>query len=234
MNHPPSPERRLAALHRHRSGLVHRRAWFRATVAATHGVKRALDIVGSAVALVLLTPLFLVVAVLIRLEDPGAPILFVQERVGRHGRVFPFPKFRSMVHGAAAGKDSLLAANHHGESITFKMREDPRVTRVGRVIRKLSIDEFPQFWSVLVGHMSLVGPRPALPREVARYRGEQRSRLGVKPGLTCFWQVGGRGDLAFEEQVRLDLDYIHGQTLWLDLVLLLKTVPAVLTGRGAY
>ncbi len=196
-------------------------------------LKRAADIIVGSGALLCLSPLFLLVALCIKLTD-GGPILFWQTRVGRWGREFPFPKFRSMVANAEKLKDSLLAQNDHLDSVTFKMKSDPRVTWIGRIIRKLSIDELPQLWLVLTGAMSLVGPRPPVPREVAQYTLANRRRLDVTPGLTCIWQVSGRGDIPFEEQVALDVQYIASQSLWFDLKLLLKTVPAVLFGKGAY
>ena len=196
-------------------------------------VKRAIDIAASTALLLALSPLFLSVAVLIKLTDRG-PILFWQTRVGRWGREFPFPKFRSMVVNAEQVRQQLLAQSDHEDSITFKMKRDPRITWIGRIIRKLSIDELPQLWCVLRGDMSLVGPRPPLPSEVEQYSLSDRRRLEVIPGLTCIWQVSGRGDIPFAEQVELDAQYIESQSLWLDILLLLKTVPAVLLGRGAY
>jgi lipopolysaccharide/colanic/teichoic acid biosynthesis glycosyltransferase len=139
-----------------------------------------------------------------------------------------------MVPGADSMFREVACENHHGDSITFKMKRDPRITPLGRIIRRLSIDEFPQLWCVLTGEMSLVGPRPALPREVANYTQAQRHRLAVVPGLTCIWQVSGRGDLPFDQQVSMDLDYIKKQSLILDCRLLVQTIPAVITGRGAY
>ena len=197
-------------------------------------VKRGVDISVSAVALLMLAPLFAGVALAIRLTDKG-PILFWQQRVGKWGREFDFPKFRSMVTNAEELKDKLLEQNDHdGGSVTFKMKRDPRVTWIGRIIRKLSIDELPQLWCVLKGEMSLVGPRPPVPREVAEYTLEDRRRLEATPGLTCIWQVSGRGDIPFDEQVQLDVQYIESQSLWFDIKLLLQTVPAVLLGKGAY
>ncbi|NJK88294.1 MAG: sugar transferase [Myxococcales bacterium] len=179
-------------------------------------------------------PVFVGTALAIKLED-GGPILFRQKRVGRGGRVFDMYKFRSMVRNAEELKAALEAANAHGaEGITFKIKDDPRITRVGRLIRKYSVDEFPQFFNVLNGDMSLVGPRPALPKEVARYKAAQLRRLLVKPGITCLWQVNGRSEIDFDGQVRLDLEYIASESLKTDLVLLLKTIPAVLKGDGAY
>jgi lipopolysaccharide/colanic/teichoic acid biosynthesis glycosyltransferase len=207
-------------------------AWL-AVVDGTKLVKRLVDIAGACVGLAVLSPLFAVVALAIRRTD-GGPSLFWQTRVGRHGREFRFPKFRSMVVHAEAIRDELATQNVHGDGVTFKVKRDPRITPVGKIIRKLSIDELPQLWCVLVGDMSLVGPRPPLPAEVARYRLHDRRRLEVTPGITCTWQVGGRSDIPFERQVQLDIDYVHSQSVWLDLKILLATIPAVLTGRGAY
>jgi lipopolysaccharide/colanic/teichoic acid biosynthesis glycosyltransferase len=200
---------------------------------ASDRVKRLIDIIVSLSLLFLLFPLFLLVAFLIWLTD-GGPALFWQVRVGRWGHEFPFPKFRSMVFNAEQLKARLLSLNDHKEGVTFKMKRDPRVTWIGRIIRKLSIDELPQLWCVLKGDMTLVGPRPPVPGEVNRYTRADRRRLDVTPGLTCLWQVSGRGNLSFARQVELDVEYIENRSLWLDLKLLLRTVPAVLTGRGAY
>lgn len=207
-------------------------AWI-AVVGGAKLLKRAIDIVAAATMLVILSPLFLVVALCIKLTD-GGPVLFWQTRVGRWGREFPFPKFRSMVVNAEQLKDSLLSQSEHADSRTFKMKRDPRVTWIGRIIRKLSIDELPQLWCVLKGDMSLVGPRPPVPREVALYTLADRRRLDVTPGLTCIWQVSGRSDIPFPQQVQLDVQYIESQSLWLDIKLLLQTIPAVLLGKGAY
>jgi lipopolysaccharide/colanic/teichoic acid biosynthesis glycosyltransferase len=202
-------------------------------VGATKFIKRAMDICISLTALIVLSPFLLVLALLIRLEDGGPP-LFWQTRIGLWGREFPFPKFRSMCVDAERRKQDLADENQHGAGITFKMKRDPRITRIGGFIRKLSIDEVPQLWCVLNGDMSLVGPRPPVPGEVARYGISDRRRLDVKPGLTCIWQVSGRSELPFEQQVRLDAQYIDSHSTLLDIVLLLKTIPAILSGRGAY
>lgn len=196
-------------------------------------LKRTLDILVAGCMLVALSPLFLAVALAIKLTD-GGPILFWQTRVGRWGREFPFPKFRSMVVNAEQLKATLLAQNEHADNRTFKMKRDPRITWIGRIIRKLSIDELPQLWCVLKGDMSLVGPRPPVPKEVALYTLADRRRLDVTPGLTCIWQVSGRSEIPFPQQVELDVQYIESQSFWFDIVLLLRTVPAVLLGRGAY
>ena len=211
-----------------------RKLLWKLTVRSASAAKRGIDIVGSVIAIVLLTPLVLVVAILIKIEDRG-PVFFKQLRHGLHGKTFHCWKIRSMVVNADALKRKLQSENKHGEDgITFKMKRDPRITRVGRWIRKLSIDELPQFWSVLKGDMTLVGPRPPVQSEVANYDAFQLRRLTAKPGLTCLWQIGGRSDIPFEGQVRLDLKYIHSQSLWEDIKILLKTVPAVVFGRGAY
>jgi lipopolysaccharide/colanic/teichoic acid biosynthesis glycosyltransferase len=208
------------------------RWWLQAR--APDAVKRMLDLVLVVPALVLLLPLFTTVALAIWFGDRG-PVLHWQQRVGRGGRVFRFPKFRSMRVDADAVRQQLLASNQHGsQGVTFKMRSDPRITRVGRFIRRASIDELPQLWSVLRGDMSLVGPRPPLCSEVARYSQTDRERLAVTPGLTCIWQVNGRSEVPFPQQVQMDLQYIRDRGLRTDIALLLRTVPAVIKGRGAY
>lgn len=197
-------------------------------------LKRAVDLVVVVPALVLLAPLFTLVALAIKLGD-GGPVLFWQTRVGLNGREFPFPKFRSMVINAEALRTQIEQANQHGsDGVTFKMARDPRITRVGRLIRRTSIDELPQLWCVLRGHMSLVGPRPPLVKEVARYTLRDRERLTVVPGLTCIWQVNGRSEVPFEQQVEMDLEYIRQNSLTADVKLIAETVPAVVKGRGAY
>ncbi len=195
-------------------------------------LRRLLDLVLSATALLLLFPVFLLIALLIRVDSPGS-ILFVQRRVGKNGREFSVFKFRSMYVDAEARLETLLEANERTGPV-FKMRQDPRVTRVGRLLRRCSLDEAPQILNVLRGEMSLVGPRPALPREVALYTSEQWERLSVVPGLTGLWQVSGRADLSFEQSMNLDLEYIRRQTFGFNVLILARTIPAVLTGRGAY
>lgn len=196
-----------------------------------HAVKRVIDIVGATVGLVLLSPLLIGVAIAIKLESQG-PVFFRQRRVGLHGDGFNFLKFRSMCTGAAAMKDDLLDTNEMDGPV-FKMKNDPRVTKVGRFIRKFSIDELPQLVNILRGDMTIVGPRPPVPREVAEYKPWQRRRLSVRPGLTCYWQVGGRNDISFEEWMILDLRYVDNWTVWKDIFLILKTIPVVLLGKGA-
>lgn len=199
----------------------------------SYGLKRVLDIVAASAALLFGSPIFALTALLIKRED-GGPVFFRQQRVGYRGKLFGMYKFRSMVLNAEEIKRQLDARNEMAGGITFKMKDDPRVTRVGRTIRKYSIDELPQFWNVLNGDMSLVGPRPPLPKEVAEYRPEERQRLLAKPGITCLWQVSGRSEIDFRGQVKLDLDYIRSTSIWTDVKLLLRTVPAVLLGKGAY
>jgi len=207
---------------------------WRFTILFARVMKRAIDVVGSIGALIAFSPIIGVTAFLIWLEDRG-PIFFRQNRVGAGGRLFGMWKFRSMVVNADKIKDHLLEQNQHGQSgVTFKMKNDPRITKVGKWIRKLSVDEFPQFYNVLRGDMSLVGPRPPLPREVATYKASHLRRLRVKPGITCLWQIGGRSEIDFEGQVRLDLEYIRSSSAVYDITILLKTLPAVLFGKGAY
>jgi exopolysaccharide biosynthesis polyprenyl glycosylphosphotransferase len=195
------------------------------------GVKRAIDLAGSSVGLVLLSPFLLGVAGLVKLTSAG-PVLHRQERLGLNARRFEMLKFRSMYDGAEAHRADLAAANEMSGPV-FKMRNDPRVTPLGRWLRRYSIDELPQLWNVLRGQMSLVGPRPPLGPEVALYERWQRRRLSMKPGLTCLWQVNGRSELDFDTWMKLDLEYIDNWSLGLDLKILLKTIPVVLTARGA-
>ena len=196
--------------------------------------KRVLDIAGSAAAILCLSPIFILTAIAIRSESKG-PILFKQKRVGKNGRHFTMLKFRSMATDAEALRCHVESENHHGaEAVTFKIANDPRVTKVGKLIRKYSIDELPQLLNVLKGDMALVGPRPALPREVALYTAKQRRRLEAKPGITCTWQISGRADIPFEKQVEMDVQYIKEETVFADIRILLATPMAVLTARGAY
>jgi lipopolysaccharide/colanic/teichoic acid biosynthesis glycosyltransferase len=224
----------LAPSVRRRTRVALKKAAWRLTAGSGRVAKRLLDIFVATSALVLLSPLLLIVATLIKFTDRG-PVLFWQTRVGKWGKTFRFPKFRSMVVNAEALRAQLSRTNVHGnDGVTFKMKNDPRITRVGRFIRRTSIDELPQLWCVLKGDMSLVGPRPALANEVDRYTLDDRRRLDATPGLTCTWQVAGRSDIPFPEQLRLDVEYIERQSLSEDLRLLLRTVPAVVSGRGAY
>jgi lipopolysaccharide/colanic/teichoic acid biosynthesis glycosyltransferase len=166
------------------------------------------------------------------LED-GGPVFFIQTRIGRFGEEFHMYKFRSMCLNAEARLKDLLAQNQHAQGVTFKLKNDPRLTRTGKWLRKFSCDELPQFFNVLRGHMSVVGPRPPLPREVALYTLADRRRLAVKPGLTCLWQIGGRSEIDFSGQVDLDVRYIETQTIWQDIRIMLKTLPAIISGKGA-
>ncbi|MGO9111417.1 MAG: sugar transferase [Thermoguttaceae bacterium] len=193
--------------------------------------KRAVDILGSSLFLLIHSPLLLFVAALIRLTSRG-PIFFRQTRVGLGGRHFTMYKFRTMVEDAERLKEHLRELNEQ-EGPVFKIKNDPRITLVGGVLRKFSVDEFPQMWNVLKGDMSLVGPRPPLDDEVAQYEPWQRRRLDVTPGLTCIWQVRGRSKVSFTQWMRLDLQYIARRSLWCDARLLMETVPAIITGRGA-
>jgi len=195
-------------------------------------LKRALDILGSAIFLMAFSPVYLITSLAILLED-GRPIFYSQTRVAKRGRHFKMWKFRSMYKNADSMKADLESDDMTG-GVIFKMKHDPRITRTGRIIRKLSIDELPQLWHVFTGDLSLVGPRPPIPVEVAEYTPWDMKRLEVTPGLTCTWQVSGRSDIDFENQVNLDIDYIKRRSFLLDLVLLLRTVPAVLSGKGAY
>lgn len=210
-----------------------KRALWKAVITSSFGVKRFMDILGAGLALLLLSPLLLVVGLAILVED-GRPIFFSQERIGAHGKPFRIYKLRSMRIDAEEKRASLQGYNESSDGVIFKMRDDPRITRIGRFIRKASIDELPQLWNVMCGDMSLVGPRPALPSEVEQYSLEERQRIMIKPGITCFWQVSGRSTLSFSEQVQLDVEYIQSQSFWLDMRLLMKTIPAVILARGAY
>lgn len=196
-------------------------------------VKGAVDRVGAFCALVLLSPAIVTIAALVRLTTPG-PALFRQTRIGRDGREFSMIKFRTMVQNAESLKGTLTASNDNADGLLFKMRADPRITPLGRFLRKYSLDELPQLFNVLGGSMSLVGPRPPLPAEVAQYGEDVRRRLLVKPGLTGLWQISGRSDLPWEESVRLDLRYVENWSLMYDVMILWKTVSAVIRGSGAY
>lgn len=196
-------------------------------------IKRSFDVVMALAGLTTLAPVFAAVSLGIWATDGGSPF-YSQTRVGKDGRPFKFFKFRSMVKDADSLKPGLLAQNQHGGGVTFKMKKDPRITRVGGLIRRTSIDELPQLWNVVLGNMSLVGPRPAVQSEVDRYTASDRERLSVIPGLTCTWQVSGRSEISFPEQVRLDVEYIRDRSFLGDLGLLARTIPAVLSARGAY
>ncbi|MCX7907491.1 MAG: sugar transferase [Bacteroidetes bacterium] len=197
-------------------------------------LKRGIDLLGAFVGLILLLPLMLLIALLIRLTSPGAPALYVQDRVGYHKRIFRMYKFRTMVPNAEQLQQELEELNE-ADGPVFKIRNDPRITSIGRFLRKHSLDELPQLINVLLGDMSLVGPRPLPLRDYQRFTDPRyKRRFAVKPGLTCLWQISGRSDLRFEEWIRLDLAYVDNWSLALDLRILLKTIPVVLLGKGAY
>jgi len=195
-------------------------------------IKRTIDIIVSGLALILLSPLFLIVSALIKLTSPG-PVLFAQKRVGLNGRRFLLYKFRTM-HEGSHKKLSEFSALNEMKGPIFKIKDDPRITPLGKMLRKTSIDELPQLFNVFMGCMSLVGPRPPLPREVAQYKPWQRRRLSMRPGITCLWQISGRNNINFDEWVKLDLKYLDNWSLWLDFKILIKTIPAALFGVGAY
>ncbi|WP_430972667.1 sugar transferase [Sunxiuqinia rutila] len=193
-------------------------------------LKSIFDFFFSLFALILVSPILILIAIAIKLED-GGPVFFKQERVGLNGRRFGCYKFRTMVANAEALKASLMGQNEQDGPV-FKITMDPRVTRVGRLLRKTSLDELPQFYNVLRGEMSVVGPRPPIPSEVEKYKRWQIRRLSMKPGITCIWQVSGRNDIPFEEWMRLDMQYIDNWSLWQDTILILKTVKVILLGTG--
>jgi exopolysaccharide biosynthesis polyprenyl glycosylphosphotransferase len=195
--------------------------------------KRFFDIVLSGLALVVLCPFLLLVALAIKIESKG-PAVFVQERVGKDGKLFKMYKFRSMRPDAEDYLKKILDQNEVEDGPVFKMKDDPRITKVGHFIRKFSIDELMQLINVFKGDMSIVGPRPALPREVAEYDDFAKLRLLVKPGLSCYWQIGGRSDIGFQEWMELDVKYINEMSPWVDAKIVLLTIPAVLKGEGAY
>lgn len=195
--------------------------------------KRTLDLIGSILGLLVLSLFFLIVATLIKLEDPKGKVFFKQERVGKKGKKFYIYKFRSMVSNAEQKLEELLQYNEV-DGAMFKMREDPRITKVGKFIRKTSIDELPQLINVLKGDMSLVGPRPPLPREVANYTSFDKQRLLVTPGCTGLWQISGRSNISFNEMVRLDISYIQERSIWIDLKIIFKTVLVLFGSKDAY
>lgn len=239
------PNKRLEAAQsawgRFRLSLRVRIKWlsWRLLVRGRSAAKRLFDLIAASVLLVLTSPFFLFLALFIRQD--GGPVLFKQIRIGLLGNEFKMLKFRSMRVDAEEQLESLLAQNEKGEGITFKLEKDPRVTTVGRVIRRCSLDELPQLINVIKGEMSLVGPRPPTPREVARYTQMDRWRFYVKPGITClwqvgeregrFWEIGNRNEIDFAEQVGLDVRYIENRSLWKDAWILIKTIPALLFGK---
>jgi len=195
--------------------------------------KRFLDILGSLLGLIFLSPVFLIVAILIKKEDPKGSVVFSQKRVGKNGTLFTMYKFRSMCTDAEEQLDELLEHNEI-EGAMFKMKEDPRVTKIGKKIRKTSIDELPQLLNVFKGDMTLVGPRPPLQREVDEYSQRDLLRLSVKPGCTGLWQVRGRNDVHFEDMVEFDIEYIEKQSLFNDLKIIFQTIKVMFLSKGAY
>ena len=206
---------------------------WRFSVNGAYLLKRLLDIFVSLAMILLLSPIFIITGILIKLESKGS-VIYRQVRVGKDGRHFTFYKFRSMYVDADVRRAQILSQNESSDGVIFKMKHDPRITRVGRFIRKYSIDELPQLFNVFEGSMSLVGPRPPLPSEVAQYTLDERKRLHIKPGITCIWQISGRSDIPFKQQVQLDEQYIKNHSVLKDIVILLKTIPAIITGKGAY
>lgn len=195
-------------------------------------IKRIFDVAASLFAVVVLSPLLLLVALIIYIDDPQGSPLYTQERVGKDGKIFKFYKFRSMVVNADSMLDQLAAQNEK-DGPAFKIKDDPRITRIGKFIRKTSIDELPQLINIIKGDMSVVGPRPALPKEVEQYTEREKSRLLVKPGLTCIWQASrNRDDISFEKWIDLDIEYIENRNFWLDIKLILKTFIVIFTGNG--
>ena len=194
-------------------------------------IKRLIDVICSFIGVVVLSPLFIVIAIIIKATSKG-PVFFSQKRVGKNGKEFDMYKFRSMVVNAEELKEKLASQNEMSGPM-FKMKDDPRVTKVGKFIRKTSIDELPQLWNVLKGDMSLVGPRPSLPKEVAQFEEWMHRRLEVKPGLTCYWQVSGRNNIDFEDWMKLDIRYVEERSLFVDIKLILKTIFVLFGDKNA-
>ncbi|WP_084822178.1 sugar transferase [Paraclostridium benzoelyticum] len=195
-------------------------------------VKRFIDIILSCIGIIILSPVMIIIAIAIKIEDPKGKVFFKQQRNGKNGKLFEMYKFRSMVYNAENILSDIMK-NNEMDGPVFKIKDDPRITKVGRFIRKTSLDELPQLINVIKGDMSLVGPRPPIPREVEQYNEYQMQRLLVKPGLTCIWQVSGRNEIGFDEWVDLDLKYIKDRSIYLDLKLILKTIPALLGDKNA-
>lgn len=195
-------------------------------------LKRLIDIVGSGLGILILIPVFLIIGILIKLEDPKGSVFFSQKRNGLNGKEFNMYKFRSMVHNAEDLLESLMSKNEMDGPV-FKIKDDPRITKIGKFIRKTSLDELPQLFNVLKGDMSLVGPRPPIPREVIQYNKYQYQRLLVKPGITCYWQISGRNNIDFDEWVELDLKYIKERNLFKDIYIILMPLPVLLGDKNA-
>lgn len=194
--------------------------------------KRCFDLFVSSIAILVLSPILLIIAIIIKSTSKG-PVLYVSQRVGKDGKVFKFYKFRTMVDRADEQLDDLLKDNEVEGGVIFKMKNDPRITKVGKFLRKTSIDELPQLFNVFLGNMTLVGPRPCTVREYEQYNDHHKKRLAVKQGMTCLWQVSGRSNLSFEKQIELDLEYIQKRGFWYDIWLILRTIPAVFRSDGA-
>lgn len=195
-------------------------------------IKRLIDVVCSFLGILVLSPLFIIIAIIIKTTSKG-PVFFSQKRVGKNGKEFDMYKFRSMVVNAEELKEKLAAQNEMSGPM-FKIKDDPRITKVGKFIRKTSIDELPQLWNVLKGEMSLVGPRPSLPKEVDQFEEWMYRRLEVKPGLTCYWQVSGRNNIDFEDWMKLDCKYVDERNLWIDIKLIFKTVGVLFGDKNAH
>ena len=195
-------------------------------------LKRIIDIFVALIGLIVMFPIMLIIGILIKIEDPNGSVMFAQERNGQYPNTFKMYKFRSMYVDAEERLQELMEFNEQ-TGPAFKMKDDPRITKVGKFIRKTSLDELPQLINVLKGDMSIVGPRPAIPREVKMYNEYQKQRLLVKPGITCIWQVSGRNNITFDEWVELDIKYIKTRNLWLDIKLILKTIPVLLGDETA-
>jgi lipopolysaccharide/colanic/teichoic acid biosynthesis glycosyltransferase len=229
---PPAVGGALPRAGAHASRFVTRLRGFAARVVGP-AVRRSVDVALAASGLAVAGPVLAAAAAAIRITSPG-PIFYKQVRVGQHGKPLPIYKLRTMYVDADKRLAALQHLNESAGGVTFKIKKDPRITPVGRILRKFSIDELPQLWNVLDGSMTTFGPRPPVPREVALYGARERRRLEVKPGLTCLWQVSGRSDLSFEQQVALDIEYIDTSTVSDEIKIFAATIPAVVTGKGAY
>lgn len=225
-------EKTVSHIGERNSDRYHMQAVYRKKNPAYLKFKRGMDIILSAAALVFLAPVFLLTALAIKLED-GGPVLFCQYRAGKNMEAFKIYKFRSMFVNADARMPELMKDNEQ-TGHAFKIKDDPRITRVGKFIRKVSIDELPQLINVIKGDMSIVGPRPILTFQMEECSSYERQRLVVQPGLTCYWQIGGRANIDWKDWVEMDLDYIEDMSLWTDIKIILKTVPAVFDREGAY